>query len=79
MGQLSRETAVLQYRGYSGEHWFDPAYGILYGQVRLKRGVITFSGTNLAELEEDMRRAVDAYIWRCHQAGVEPSPRERSS
>ena len=40
----------------------------------MERGVVVFSGSSLAELQRDMRRALDRYFARCRDEGLEPSP-----
>lgn len=65
---------MLRYRGYRGEYRFDPATRMAHGCVLLQRGELTFEGASLTELSADMKRAVDSYLARCHQAGIEPSP-----
>jgi predicted HicB family RNase H-like nuclease len=41
--------------------------------VLLERGNVVFKGSSLAELQREMKRAVDAYFSRCREEGVEPS------
>lgn len=65
---------MLRYKGYRGEYRFDPTTRMAHGRVLLQRGELTFEGGSLTELLADMKRAVDSYLTRCHQADVPPSP-----
>lgn len=65
---------MLEYKGYRGSYSFDHPMKVAYGEVRLRRGVIAFSGTSIQELQADMERAVETYLHACRRAGIEPSP-----
>ena len=45
---------LLYYRGYSGD--------VHYGTVRNIKGLVTYEGKTLEELEEDFYGAVDDYL-----------------
>ena len=67
-------SPVLRYKGYRGAYTFDPATRVAQGRILMERGIVVFSGSSLVEMELDMRRALDAYLTRCAEEGIEPNP-----
>lgn len=53
---------LLYYRGYSGDVHYSQDDSCYYGTVRNIKGLVTYEGTTLEELEKDFREVVDDYI-----------------
>lgn len=63
---------MLQYKGYAGRVEFDDETGIFHGEVLDLRGVITFQGKSVEEIERAFREYVDDYLEFCEERGEEP-------
>lgn len=55
-------TDTLDYRGFSGSVEYSAEDKILYGQVLGIRGLISYEGSSVEELEECFRAAVDDFL-----------------
>ncbi|RHE69280.1 hypothetical protein [Blautia obeum] len=53
---------LLYYRGYSGDVHYSQDDSCYYGTVRNIKGLVTYEGKTLEELEEDFYGAVDDYL-----------------
>ena len=62
----------MEYKGYIGSVEFSPEEEIFYGKVQGIRSLISYEGTNAAELVSDFHSAVDDYINTCVSEGSEP-------
>jgi len=65
-------TATLEHKGYLGSIEPDVADGTIYGRVINIDGGLMYEGQTIAELAENMRGGVDAYLELCAENGVEP-------
>jgi hypothetical protein len=66
----------LQYRGLIGSFYLDPEEQIFYGQVNGSRTSLSFSGSNVSELELSFHTAVDDYFEFCEEHGITPETSE---
>jgi len=63
---------MIEYKGYIGIVEFDPEIDSFHGAVINTNDVITFYGTSVAELREEMRKSVEEYLEFCREQGREP-------
>ncbi len=63
---------MMQYKGYSAQVAFDDQDNVFHGEVWGIRDVVTFQGTNVAELRQAFRDSVDDYLEFCRQRGEAP-------
>lgn len=63
---------TIEYRGYIGSVEFSAEDGVFFGRVQGVRSLISYEGTNAAELLADFHGAVDDYLELCAEEGVEP-------
>ena len=63
---------TMEYKGYVGSVEFSEEDALFYGKVLGIRALISYEGTNAAELVTDFHGAVDDYLELCAQAGTEP-------
>jgi len=63
---------MIEYKGYIGVVEFDPEIDSFHGIVISTNDVITFYGSSVAELREEMRRSVEEYLNFCREQGREP-------
>ena len=64
---------TIEYKGYIGSVEFSERDGVFYGKVQGIRSLISYEGTNAAELISDFHGAVDDYLEMCLQLGKSPS------
>ena len=62
----------MQYKGYVGSVEFSEADGLFFGKVLGIRALISYEGTNAAELVADFHGAVDDYLSLCEAENSEP-------
>ncbi|WP_436415580.1 type II toxin-antitoxin system HicB family antitoxin [Petrimonas sp.] len=62
----------LKYKNYIGSVEYSEDDNILFGKVQGIRGVISYEGNSLSELETDFKNAVDDYLTICREKGIEP-------
>ncbi|HIE28906.1 TPA: type II toxin-antitoxin system HicB family antitoxin [Candidatus Poribacteria bacterium] len=65
---------MIEYKGYIGVIEFDSEIDSFHGTVINTNDVITFYGSSVAELREEMRKSVDEYLEFCREQGREPEP-----
>jgi len=65
---------MIEYKGYIGVIEFDSEIDSFHGTVINTNDVITFYGSSVAELREEMRKSVDEYLKFCREQGREPEP-----
>ena len=58
-------STCMQYKGYVGSIEFSENDGVFYGKVQGIRSLISYEGTNEAELVSDFHEAVDDYLTMC--------------
>ena len=63
---------MIEYKGYVGIFELDPEIDSFHGTVINTNDVITFYGSSVAELREEMRNSVDEYLEFCREKGREP-------
>ena len=62
----------MQYLGYRATIVSIDETGLLHGEVRGTRDVITFQGTSLSELRDAFADSVDEYLAVCGERGRSP-------
>ena len=63
---------IIEYRGYVGSVEFSESDCLVYGKVQGIRSLISYEGTNAAELIADFHGAVDDYLALCEEEGTAP-------
>ena len=66
-------------KGYVGSVEFSEEDALFYGKVLGIRALISYEGTNAAELVADFHGAVDDYLELCAQSGTEPEKAYKGS
>ena len=70
---------TMEYKGYLGSVEFSEEDALFYGKVLGIRALISYEGTNAAELVADFHGAVDDYLELCAQTGTEPEKAYKGS
>ena len=70
---------TMEYKGYVGSVEFSEEDALFYGKVLGIRALISYEGTNAAELVADFHGAVDDYLEMCAQSGTEPEKAYKGS
>lgn len=70
---------TMEYKGYLGSVEFSEEDALFYGKVLGIRALISYEGTNAAELVADFHGAVDDYLEVCAQSGTEPEKAYKGS
>ena len=70
---------TMEYKGYIGSVEFSEEDALFYGKVLGIRALISYEGTNAAELVTDFHGAVDDYLELCAQSGTEPEKAYKGS
>lgn len=70
---------LIEYKGYVGSVEFSQEDGLFYGKVQGIRALISYEGTNAADLIEDFHAAVDDYLAICQEEGKEPEKAYKGS
>ena len=63
---------MIEYKGYIGVVEFDSEIDSFHGTVINTNDVITFYGSSVAELREEIQKSVEAYLEFCREQGREP-------
>ena len=63
---------TIEYKGYIGSVEFSERDGVFYGKVQGIRSLISYEGTNAAELISDFHGAVDDYLELRKEEGSAP-------
>ena len=63
---------TIEYKGYVGSIEFSETDGVFFGTVQGIRSLISYEGTNAAELVADFHGAVDDYLALCAVEGTAP-------
>ncbi len=63
---------IMEYKGYVGSVEFSEPDGVFYGKVQGIRSLISYEGTNAAELVSDFHQSVDDYLAACREEGNAP-------
>lgn len=70
---------LIDYKGYVGSVEFSEKDGLFYGKVQGVRALISYEGTNAAELIADFHGVVDEYLALCEAEGKEPEKSYKGS
>jgi predicted HicB family RNase H-like nuclease len=62
----------MEYKGYSGEFYFDETRLIFQGKVSNIKYPLTFKGRSMESLHQDFQDVIDDYIAWCKKRGVSP-------
>ena len=65
-------NAMIEYKGYLGDFAFDPEIDAFHGTVININDVITFYGSSVTELREEMQKSIEEYLVFCQEQGREP-------
>ena len=63
---------MIEYKGYLGDVVFDPDIDAFHGTVININDVITFYGSSVTELREEMQKSIEAYFAFCKEQGRAP-------
>ena len=63
---------TIEYKGYVGSIELSETDGVFFGKVQGIRSLISYEGTNAAELVADFHGAVDDYLALCAEEGTAP-------
>lgn len=64
--------ATYSYKGFEGAWAFDYGTKRFHGEIQLKHGVISFTGSSPEDVLKQMERAIDNYLRSCEAGGVAP-------
>lgn len=70
---------IMKYKNYVGSVEFSEGDGLFYGKVQGIRSLISYEGTNAAELVADFHGAVDDYLANCQAEGTTPETSYKGS
>ncbi|MBO4331530.1 MAG: type II toxin-antitoxin system HicB family antitoxin [Oscillospiraceae bacterium] len=70
---------TMEYKGYIGSVEFSENYGVFCGRVQGIRSLISYEGTNAAELAADFHGAVDDYLALCEREDTAPEAAYKGS
>lgn len=63
---------TIGYKGYIGVVGFNAEIDLFHGTVINAQDVITFYGTSVTELREEMRKSLEIYFELCEEQGKVP-------
>ena len=63
---------MIEYKGYLGDVVFDPEIDAFHGTVININDVVTFYGSSVSELREEMQKSIEEYFVFCKEQGREP-------
>lgn len=70
---------LIEYKGYVGSVEFSQEDELFYGKVQGIRDLISYEGTNAAELMEDFHAVIDDYLELCREDSKEPEKAYKGS
>ena len=70
---------IMEYKGYVGSVEFSEADGCFFGKILGIRALVSYEGTNAAELVADFHAAVDDYLALCEAEGKAPEKAYKGS
>lgn len=70
---------LIEYKGYVGSVEFSQEDELFFGKVQGIRALISYEGTNAAELMEDFHAAVDDYLELCQEERKKPEKAYKGS
>jgi len=62
----------LTYKGYVGSIDYTPEDGVLFGKVLGIKGLISYEGVSITDINKDFEEAIDDYLEMCADKGYEP-------
>lgn len=62
----------LKYKNFIGSVEFSEPDKILFGKVQGIRGLISYEGETVEELEKDFKDGIDHYLSVCEDEGIKP-------
>lgn len=62
----------LFYKGYYGTIEYSLKDKVFHGKVIGIRGLLSYEGNTLPELEDDFMSAINEYLYVCKEQGVKP-------
>lgn len=65
-------SETLKYKGYEGSVGYSAEDNCLCGKVLNIRGLLSYEGRSLAELERDFKACVNDYLETCERRGIVP-------
>ena len=63
---------MIEYKGYIGVFELDSELDTFHGWVINTNDVITFYGSSIAQLREEMQKSIEAYLSFCREHNREP-------
>ena len=63
---------TMEYKGYIGTIEFSMEDMLFFGKVQGIRSLISYEGSDAAELVSDFRNSVDEYLENCRRDGKQP-------
>ncbi len=63
---------MIEYKGYLGVIDFDPELDAFHGTVTNTNDVITFYGSSVTELRQEMQKSIEEYLEFCQEQGKKP-------
>ena len=63
---------MIEYKGYIGVVDFDPEIDLFHGTAIKTQDVITFYGTSVTALREEMQKSLEVYFEVCKEHGKVP-------
>ena len=70
---------VITYRDFFGSVHFDSEDQVFHGKIEGIEDLVTFEGTNVSELVEAFKEAVEDYLDICNQTGKNPEKSYKGS
>jgi predicted HicB family RNase H-like nuclease len=67
-------SQLLDHRGFQGTIMYSAEDKVLHGRIVGVRGLISYEGESVTDLESDFRLAVDDYISDMQKEGLAPLP-----
>ena len=65
-------SSTLQHRGYEGSVQYSAEDRMLHGRLLCTHDIVSFGGTDLVDLEQNFRDAVNEYLTFCEETGKTP-------
>ncbi len=73
MDKNKQNLKYLSYKGYTGDIEINLSEKYLFGKVLgLDKGLISYEGKTLEELEQDFRNGIDDYLSYCEENNITP-------
>lgn len=63
---------IMRYKGYIAQVTFDEQARIFHGEIVNLKSIITFQGTSVDELEQEIKNSVEDYLQWCKESDEKP-------